>query len=64
MYLDLGAYETGLLALLPLTVQTLSPVTVLAGRGDPARTNKYPMLGEPVSAHALNVRLDGSTRRM
>ncbi|GGJ79909.1 metallophosphoesterase [Deinococcus aquiradiocola] len=64
VYLDLGAYETGLLALLPLTVQTLSPVTVLAGRGDPARTNKYPMLGEPVSAHALNVRLDGSTRRM
>ena len=64
VYLDLGAYETGLLAILPLTVQTLSEVIVLAGRGDPARTNKYPMLGEPVSARALNVRIDGSTRRM
>jgi serine/threonine protein phosphatase 1 len=64
VYLDLGAYETGLLAILPLTVQTLSEVIVLAGRGDAARTNKYPMLGEPVSARALNVRIDGSTRRM
>jgi serine/threonine protein phosphatase 1 len=64
VYLDLGAYETGLLAVLPLTVQTLSEVTVLTGRGDPAKTNKYPMLGEPVSARAMNIRLDGSARRM
>ncbi len=64
VYLDLGAYETGLLAILPLTVHTLSEVIVLAGRGDPARTNKYPMLGEPISARALSVRIDGSTRRM
>lgn len=64
VYLDLGAYETGLLSLLPLTVQTLSEVTVLAGRGDPSKTNRYPMLGEPVSARALNVRIDGSARRM
>lgn len=64
VYLDLGAYDTGLLAMLPLTVQTLSEVTVLAGRGDPSRTNKYPMIGDPISARALNIRLDGSTRRM
>ncbi len=56
VYLDLGAYETGLLAMLPLSVQTLSEVTVLTGQGDPARTNQYPMMGEPVSARALNVR--------
>lgn len=64
VYLDLGAYDTGLLAILPLTVQTLSEVTVLAGRGDPSKTNKYPMIGEPVSARALNIRIDGSARRM
>ncbi|WP_424950394.1 metallophosphoesterase [Deinococcus sp.] len=64
VYLDLGAYETGLLATLPLTVQTLSEVTVLAGRGDPARANRYPVMGDPVSARALSVRLDGSARRM
>ncbi len=64
VYLDLGAYETGLLAMLPVSVQTLSEVTVLTGRGDPARTNKYPMMGEPVSARALNVRPGGPGQRL
>ncbi len=63
VYLDLGAYETGLLAVLPLTVQTLSQVTVLTGRGDPAKASKYPALGEPISARALTVRTDSSARR-
>ena len=64
VYLDLGAYETGLLATLPLTVQTLSEIAVLTGQGDPARTNKYPMMGEPVSARALNVRPGGPGQRL
>ncbi len=55
VYLDLGAYDTGLLSLLPLTVQTLSEVTVLAGRGDPGKTAKYPLMGEPISARSLRI---------
>ena len=64
VYLDLGAYETGLLATLPLTVQTLSEVAVLTGQGDPARANRYPMMGEPVSARALNIRPGGPGQRL
>ena len=56
VYLDLGAYETGLLALLPITVQTLSTVTVLTGPGDVRRAEKYPMLGERISARAVVVK--------
>ncbi|WP_425145812.1 metallophosphoesterase [Deinococcus sp.] len=63
IYLDLGAYETGMLALLPVSVQTLSVVTVLTGRGDPKRLAKYPALGEPISARAVMVRMDGSVRQ-
>jgi|GEM_PF-1423459 len=63
VYLDLGAYETGLLAVLPLTVQTLSQVTVLTGRGDAAKASRYPALGEPISARALSVRSDGPAWR-
>jgi serine/threonine protein phosphatase 1 len=55
VYLDLGAYDTGLLALLPLQVQLLSEVTVLMGRGNPSRTEKYPMLGERISSRPLLV---------
>ncbi|WP_189088887.1 metallophosphoesterase [Deinococcus ruber] len=63
IYLDLGAYETGLLALLPVTVQTLSTVTVLTGRGDARRTEKYPMIGERISARAVAVKPDEPTRQ-
>ncbi|MFC4454604.1 metallophosphoesterase [Deinococcus sonorensis] len=55
VYLDLGAHATGRLALLPLTVQTLSVVTVLVGPGDPGQAARYPVIGEPVSARSVRV---------
>ena len=62
IYLDLGAYETGLLALLPVTVKTLSTVTVLTGRGEGRRIERYPMMGEPVSARAVVIRSERPAR--
>ncbi|MCP2014262.1 serine/threonine protein phosphatase 1 [Deinococcus sp. HSC-46F16] len=50
VYLDLGAYETGRVALLtvrgPEDVAAPPPVTVLEGRGDPAAARRYPTFGE------------------
>jgi serine/threonine protein phosphatase 1 len=63
VYLDLGAYDTGLLALLPLTVHTLSEVAVLSGRGDSSKANTFPMFGDPISARALNAKQGGEARR-
>lgn len=63
VYLDLGAYETGLLALLPITVQTLSTVTVLTGQGDVRRAEKYPMIGERISSRAVMVQAGDAVRR-
>ncbi|MDL2345788.1 metallophosphoesterase [Deinococcus sp. MIMF12] len=60
VYLDLGAYETGRMALLavggPGDVAAPPPVTVLEGRGDPAAARRYPTFGE-----ALPVRLAART---
>ncbi len=59
VYLDLGAYETGRLALLPLNVHQISAVTVLVGRGDPLRAGKYPATGEALPTRV--VRLEHSS---
>ncbi|UBV42847.1 metallophosphoesterase [Deinococcus taeanensis] len=48
LYLDLGAYETGRLAVAELNVHGLPRVTVLCGRGRPASGRKYTRFGEPV----------------
>ena len=53
LYLDLGAYETGRLAVLPLSVHQVSAVTVLCGRGDPARAGKYPAAGEALPTRVV-----------
>ena len=53
LYLDLGAYETGRLAALPLSVHQVSAVTVLCGRGDPARAGKYPAAGEALPTRVV-----------
>ncbi|WP_420596910.1 metallophosphoesterase [Deinococcus sp.] len=58
LYIDLGAYETGRLALLPLSVHQVSAVTVLCGRGDAARAAKYPAAGEALPTRV--VMLDGA----
>jgi serine/threonine protein phosphatase 1 len=53
VYLDLGAYETGRLALLPLSVHQVDPVTVLCGRGEPSRAGKYPAAGEALPTQVV-----------
>ncbi|ADV68359.1 metallophosphoesterase [Deinococcus maricopensis] len=45
VYLDLGAYSTGRLALLRLDAHEPGPLTVLTGPGNPARADRYPRLG-------------------
>jgi len=61
LYLDLGAYETGKLALLPLSVHQVSKVTVLCGRGEPLRASRYPAMGEALPTHL--VPLEGAPGR-
>ncbi|BDP40652.1 phosphoprotein phosphatase [Deinococcus aetherius] len=46
VYLDLGAYETGRLALLPVNVLSPPPVTILYGPGDPGAARRYAAFGE------------------
>jgi serine/threonine protein phosphatase 1 len=48
LYLDLGAYDTGRLAVAEVNVHGLPQVTVFCGRGDPARARKYARFGEPI----------------
>lgn len=63
VYLDLGAYQTGRLALLvlggPGDVAAPPPVTVLEGQGDPAAARRYPAFGEPLPVR-LAARTGGS----
>lgn len=61
VYLDLGAYETGRLALLTLSVGGRPEVTVLEGGGDPGAARRYPTFGEPLPVRP--VALTGRTTR-
>lgn len=55
LYIDLGAYETGRLALTEVSVHGLPQVTVLCGKGDPARGRKYTRFGEPIPVQVVNL---------
>ena len=49
LYVDLGAYETGRLAVVELGAPGADPrVTILQGRGIPEASRRYPMFGEPL----------------
>ncbi|ACO47125.1 metallophosphoesterase [Deinococcus deserti] len=52
LYVDLGAYETGRLAVTELNVQALPKVTVLCGPGRPELGGRYSRFGEPLAAQA------------
>ncbi|WP_019587263.1 metallophosphoesterase [Deinococcus apachensis] len=53
VYLDLGAYETGRLALLSVNVTGRPEVTVLEGRGDPGAARRYAAFGEPLPTNTV-----------
>jgi serine/threonine protein phosphatase 1 len=61
LYLDLGAYETGRLALLTVKVGGRPEVTVLEGRGDPGAARRYPAFGEALPV--TSVRLTAQVQR-
>lgn len=53
IYLDLGAYETGRLAVMSVDVHKVSTITVLCGRGNPVRAAKYPAMGEALPSRLV-----------
>lgn len=55
VYLDLGAHETGRLALLTVNVTGRPEVTVLEGRGDPGAARRYPGFGEPFPTQTVTL---------
>ena len=55
LYVDLGAYETGRLALVEVNVHGLPQITVLCGRGRPEAGQKYSRFGEPLPVQAIAV---------
>ena len=55
LYVDLGAYETGRLALTEVRPGGLPRVTVLCGRGTPSLGSKYPRFGEPIPVRAVDL---------
>lgn len=55
MYVDLGAYETGRLALTEVNVHSVPQITVLCGKGDPARGRKYARFGEPIPVQVIDL---------
>ncbi|EYB66541.1 metallophosphoesterase [Deinococcus phoenicis] len=55
VYLDLGAYETGRLALLAVDVTGRPEVTVLEGPGQPGAARRYPAFGEPLPLHTITL---------
>ncbi|WP_221089990.1 metallophosphoesterase [Deinococcus aquaedulcis] len=61
LYLDLGAYETGRLAVAEVNVHGLPQVTVLCGRGEPHRGRRYAQFGEPIPVTPVD--LPGAPRR-
>lgn len=55
LYIDMGAYETGRLALAEIGMSGLPKVTVLCGRGNPSLGSKYPRFGEPLPVRAVDL---------
>lgn len=55
VYLDLGAYATGRLALLTVNVTGRPEVTVLEGHGDPDAAHRYPSFGEPLPTRTVSL---------
>ncbi|MDO4263863.1 MAG: metallophosphoesterase [Deinococcus sp.] len=55
VYLDLGAYKTGRLALLPLHVQGPSGLVVLQGEGRPQAADAFPAFGRMLPAELVRV---------
>lgn len=55
LYIDMGAYETGRLALAEIRGGGQPKITVLCGRGKPSLGSKYPRFGEPVSVQAVDL---------
>ncbi|WP_084048120.1 metallophosphoesterase [Deinococcus hopiensis] len=55
VYLDLGTYETGRLALLAVNVQGRPEVTVLEGPGNPGAARRYAVFGEPLAARTITL---------
>lgn len=55
VYLDLGAHETGRLALLAVTVTGRPEVTVLEGPGDPGAARRYPAFGEALPTRTVTL---------
>lgn len=55
LYIDLGAYETGRLAVVELSFQAVPKIVVFCGRGDPSRARKYSRFGEPVQVHPIEL---------
>lgn len=61
LYIDLGAHETGRLAVAEVTPYGLPQITVLCGRGEPGKARKYPQFGEPIPVQV--VELPGTASR-
>ncbi|GGM15759.1 metallophosphoesterase [Deinococcus aerophilus] len=55
LYIDLGAYETGRLAVADLRLNGPPEVTVLCGRGEPGRGRRYTRFGEPLPVRAVDL---------
>ncbi|GAA5513581.1 serine/threonine-protein phosphatase 1 [Deinococcus carri] len=55
LYLDLGAYETGRLALLTVHVTGRPEVTVLEGPGNPGAARRFPSFGEPLTTRTISL---------
>ncbi|GHF49986.1 serine/threonine protein phosphatase 1 [Deinococcus metalli] len=55
LYIDMGAYETGRLAVAQATPHGLPQLTVICGRGEPGRARKYPRFGEPVPVQVIDL---------
>ncbi|WP_309569987.1 metallophosphoesterase [Deinococcus sp.] len=55
LYIDMGAYETGRLAVAQATPHGLPQLTVICGRGEPSKARKYPRFGEPVPVLVIDL---------
>ncbi|WP_261664803.1 metallophosphoesterase [Deinococcus sp. Marseille-Q6407] len=55
VYLDLGAYQTGRLALLPLHVERPRGLVVLEGAGQPEAAERFPAFGQMLPAELVRV---------
>ncbi|WP_295818649.1 metallophosphoesterase [uncultured Deinococcus sp.] len=55
LYIDMGAYETGRLAVAEATPHGMPQITVICGRGEPGKARKYPRFGEPVAVRVIDL---------